>query len=84
MKQDTRDSNLKTEQNGLTEEENDVSNTLIKAWHLFVQLEQDHPDEMNDFRRSFHRLQSILAMRVVRRDHPEGWYSEIANRRVIE
>ena len=58
---------------GLTGQEEAVMNALIRAWNQFLELEQSHPDDLVDFKDAIHEAQRILAMRVVRRDHPDYW-----------
>ena len=58
---------------GLTLKEQEVSDHLVNAWVKFAKLEKQHPDDINDFKDSIHRLQELMAMRVVRRAYPEGW-----------
>jgi len=64
---------MKSYHNGLTPQEDEVLKHLVIAWNEFNTLKRMHPDEIDDFRRAIHTAQMLLAMRVVRRDRPEGW-----------
>ena len=63
-----------TRSDGLTEEEGMVMDALITAWNQLVELEVQHPSDAPDFADGIHRCQQSLALRVVRREYPEGWY----------
>jgi len=63
--------------NGLLEKEERIMSLLIEAFDLFQELDYHHQSDKEDFIRSIHDLQKILAMRVVRRDYPEYWSHEI-------
>ena len=58
---------------GLTEDEGDVMDALVGAADSFNQLDPQHPSEADDFFAAIHRAQDLLAVRVCRRDYPEGW-----------
>ncbi len=58
---------------GLTPEEGEVMDALIKAWNEFAGLERQHPDELRDFTDGIHRCQDLLAVRIARREYPIGW-----------
>ena len=58
---------------GLTEEEQKCMSSLGDCHNQFLKLERQHPDELRDFVDGIHKIQGILAMRVVRRVYPEGW-----------
>lgn len=58
---------------GLTDQEGKVMDALIAAWNEFVKLEQQHPNELTDFSDGIHRCQDLLAIRIARREYPEGW-----------
>lgn len=60
---------------GLTTEEQQCMDNIAEAFNIFSDLERQHPDELKDFRDSIHRMQDILAVRVARRNFPEGWPS---------
>lgn len=57
---------------GLDFIEQQVMDSLVNAWDNFLTLPRS-ADDTEDFRRGIHSLQRILAMRVIRREHPEGW-----------
>lgn len=60
---------------GLTDEEGEVMNTLIKAWNLFTKLSKEQ-QEANEFARGINKCQDILGLRVLRRDYPIGWVNK--------
>lgn len=59
---------------GLTEKEQEVMDHLVRAIQIYSELPIEHPNEPQEFLHSLHRLQDILAIRVVRRIYPAGWY----------
>lgn len=58
---------------GLTEQELNVMNRICEGYNEFLKLEMQHPSEMQDFVNAIHDIQSILAMRVIRREYPNYW-----------
>lgn len=52
-------------------EEQRVMDNLVAAWNGFLKLEEPK-DSVDDFRRSIHEAQRILAQRLARR-HYKGW-----------
>ncbi len=60
-------------ESGLTEGEQRVMDHLVDAFNLFSDLERTHPSEMDEFVSAIHRLQDLLAVRIVRRQFPKGW-----------
>lgn len=46
---------------------------IVAAWNEFTKLERYHPDELNDFADGVHKLESLLGLRILRRDYPKGW-----------
>lgn len=65
------DINLET---GLNLLEQECMDKLIDSYHAFLKLERQHPEELKDFVTAMHRIQDLLAIRVVRRLYPDGWY----------
>jgi len=53
--------------------EQEISDNLISAWNHFVKLTPTHPDDIDDFRRSIHECQRIMAVRQLRRIDPDRW-----------
>lgn len=53
-----------------TEIEKEVADNLVKAWNSFCKLERQHPDEIRYFCDGIHKCQSVLGMRILRRDYP--------------
>lgn len=41
---------------------------IVAAWNEFLRLPRDHPEEVDEFRASIHRLQGIMGSRIARRD----------------
>jgi hypothetical protein len=62
-----------TQASGLTLAEFSVMNHLAAAWNRFVKLPDHGSDDIEDFRRAMHRLQDLMALRAMRRKHPEYW-----------
>lgn len=56
-------------------EERRVSDALVEAWNEYVELPSQHRDDIEEFRHSLHRLQHLLMVRVVRREHA-AWTNE--------
>lgn len=54
-------------------EEEKIMSYIVDAWNLYVRLADLNCDDTEDFRRSIHELQRILAVRVMRREYPEYW-----------
>lgn len=63
-------------EDGLTYEEGKVMDALVAAWNTFVGLERQHPSELKDFNDGIHKCQDLLAVRIARREYPEGWPSK--------
>ena len=62
-----------TRNDGLTEQEGKVMDSLVNAWNEFTKLERTHPSELTDFGGGIHKAQYQLAMRIMRRDYPEAY-----------
>ena len=62
--------------NTMTEKEQEVMNLLIEAHNKYYQLEPTHPSDGQEWMLSFHRLQSLLGSRVLRRDYPNMYYTQ--------
>lgn len=58
---------------GLTDSEQKVMDALVLAFNEFAKIERQHPDEMRDFTDAIHRAQDLLAVRIARREFPDGW-----------
>lgn len=59
------------------DKEKQISDHLIKAWNLFISLEQTHPGDIHDFNHGIHLCQYIMGMRLLRREHPEIYPTHI-------
>lgn len=57
---------------GLTPSEQAVMDSLVDAWNNYNILPSSD-DEKRVFADSIHKLQRMLAVRIVRRDYPDGW-----------
>lgn len=58
---------------GLTDSEGEVMDALVTAWNKYVGLERQHSGEQRDFADGVHRCQDLLAIRIARREYPDGW-----------
>ena len=58
---------------GLTNSEGEIMDALVTAWNKFVGLERQHPNETEMFAEGIHQCQNLLAVRIARREFPEGW-----------
>lgn len=58
---------------GLTPEEQGVMDKLMECYELFLKMDREHPDEIRNFVDGVHKIQDILALRVIRRCYPQGW-----------
>lgn len=50
--------------------ENKVLDALAEAWNMYLTLQSQHPDEVNDFRKGINDLQRVIAMRKMQRISP--------------
>lgn len=64
---------MEERKDGLTPEEGEIMDLLNEAATKFGRLERQHPDELRYFADGIHVCQAMLGLRVVRKDHPEGW-----------
>ena len=64
---------MSVDEMGLTQDEREVMDYLMKAFQTFHRLAKEHPDELRDFVAGVHRCQDVLAVRVCRRIYPKGW-----------
>lgn len=60
---------------GLTKKEGKVLDHLVKAYEAFGRLPEQHPSDKSEFVDAIHRLQDLLAVRIARREYPDGWFS---------
>ena len=58
---------------GLTPAEHQILEDLTAALDGFAKLPIQHPSDLQDFITEIHRLQDLLAVRVARREYPDGW-----------
>lgn len=57
----------------MTDGERECLKLLAGAWNAFNALEVQHGDDGDEFRRSIHAAQNIIAFRVARRVDPKDW-----------
>ncbi len=60
---------------GLTEEEARIFDHLLEAARLYRELPEEREFDDSTFLPSIEAAIRILAMRVVKRDHPDGWFT---------
>jgi len=58
---------------GLTKQEGNVMDSLVKAWNDFIKLPNEHPSDTEEFCRGIHQCQHVLMCRILRRDYPEAY-----------
>ena len=58
---------------GLTLEEQGIMDKLMECYELFLKIDREHPDEIRNFVDGVHKIQDVLALRVIRRCYPQGW-----------
>ena len=58
---------------GLTKKEGRVMDALEEAWNGYAELKAQHPQDQGEFLAAIHRAQDLLALRICRRDYPNGW-----------
>ena len=54
-------------------EEEAIIDLLCQVWSIFIKLDTQHPDELDEFRYRIHDLQRIVAMRGMQRLYPNEW-----------
>lgn len=59
--------------NGLTRDEQAVMSNLVAAFGAFARMPRHHPNELSDFTNGIHQCQNLLAVRIARREYPQGW-----------
>lgn len=53
----------------ITDKETAIMSALSEAWNMFAEMDAAHPDNIEDFRRGIHQCQSVIAVRIVRRNN---------------
>lgn len=56
--------------NGITQDEYSILMRIVDVHNDYSKLEQTHPSDLPEWVNAIHRLQELIAMRVVRRDYP--------------
>lgn len=64
---------LITEKVGLTDKEKECLGHLAKAWELFNEMQEKHPQDDSEFCTAIHDAQKMLALRVARRVDKDVW-----------
>lgn len=70
-------------EDGLTNEEGWVMDALVDAANIYAELPVEHPSESYEFVAAIHRAQDLLAIRIARREYPEGW-ARFENGKLVE
>jgi len=60
-----------SEMSGMTIKEAEIMNLIMEANNLFQSLETTHPNELADWVSGIHKLQYVMSMRTLRREHPD-------------
>ena len=55
----------------ITDEESQVLKKIGEAYKAFMELEQQHPDDLRDFVNGVHIMQGLIMQRIARRVDPE-------------
>lgn len=58
---------------GLLPDEERVMNAAVELWAAWLALPIDHPMDRAEVCNAVHRVQDLLAVRIARREFPEGW-----------
>jgi hypothetical protein len=58
---------------GFNDSELNTHLALMHFLELYYKLPVQHPSEVQDVIFAVHLIQGILALRILRREHPEGW-----------
>jgi hypothetical protein len=61
---------------GLTEHEAMILHHLDRATHMYKELPDHYDKDLSDWMAHKEALGRLLMVRVVKRDHPEGWLAE--------
>ncbi len=62
---------------GTNKEEDKVMDLLLDAHAAFKKLPVQHPNDIDEWVLGIHLCQGMLMQRVVRRDHPKGYYNQL-------
>jgi hypothetical protein len=61
--------------NGLNVEENTLIDMTVVLWNTFLStIDSIHSDDIAEFRRCIHQIQSIIVMQSMRRKYPNFWH----------
>ncbi|MEG1597340.1 MAG: hypothetical protein RR359_03600 [Bacilli bacterium] len=62
-----------SEDNNDVKKEEKISDMLVECYNLFIELDQTHPSDIDDFVNGIHGLQKIMGMRELRRLKPNKY-----------
>ena len=57
----------------MNNKEREILEHLKDAWNLFVELNEKHPMDNEEFCKAIHDAQKMIALRVARKVNPEVW-----------
>jgi hypothetical protein len=55
----------------ILKEESKILDMSVDIWDSFLKLERQHPDEINEMKDAVHRIQGLIAQRMIQRLCPE-------------
>lgn len=58
---------------GLTDEEGKIMDSLVDAWNKYIELPVQLKCETKEFAEGIAKCQMLLSLRIARRHYPEGW-----------
>jgi hypothetical protein len=58
---------------GLLADEQRVMDLAVELWAAWLALPIEHPQDRAEVCAAVHRVQDLLAVRIARREYPEGW-----------
>lgn len=58
---------------GLTTSEQKVVDRLMNTYQAYLDLEQQHPNELQELGHAVHMIRGLLSTRIARRCFPSGW-----------
>lgn len=60
---------------GLTDHEGKVRDSLVEAWNTFLKLQENRDSDINEFNQGIQQCRLILRCRSIRRDYLKGYPS---------
>jgi len=61
------------------EAEQEVMELAVACWNKYKKLPEQHPTDINEFCTAIHIIQYLLAIRIVQRLYPDGWFTKNVN-----